>query len=440
MSRLSYDVVIIGSGMGGMSAAALLTLAGYRTLVVERLPFLGGRATAYDYKGFKLSTGAMSFPTYDESPVTQVFRMIGAEYNIRPLLGEHVFQYRIRGTDYDISRKEGLRGLISLAGDNKEEVERVTSAVERALSWQEPSTTITLQEWLSQFTHNNTIFQIFQQVCVGHLGINIHEVPAAELFRYLKHAIITQVRGYAPEGNQALMESLRKAIQDKGGDLWTHSRAKHIVVQDRQAKGLVVQRAGEEIEIEAKAVISNAGPRRTVELAGNENFDIGYMKEIRERLRPAYHILFFIAMPGDRPLPARLYLTDIRRLFAIRCMTMTCPELAPPGKHLIYASAVPGSSMPPINFRHEIELCLLDLKENLPGFDRYGEILRIHRFRGDWPFYHTWPGYEVPIKTPIENLYNVGDGVKPPSWIGLEACVESARIVADDIKERIGRS
>ena len=32
MEKRNYDVVVIGSGMGGISAAALLAHAGYRTL------------------------------------------------------------------------------------------------------------------------------------------------------------------------------------------------------------------------------------------------------------------------------------------------------------------------------------------------------------------------------------------------------------------------
>ena len=43
MERTEADVAVIGSGVGGMCAAALLARAGYRTIVLESLAFLGGR-------------------------------------------------------------------------------------------------------------------------------------------------------------------------------------------------------------------------------------------------------------------------------------------------------------------------------------------------------------------------------------------------------------
>jgi phytoene dehydrogenase-like protein len=42
-----YDVIVIGAGLGGLTAAALLARAGRRTLLVERNPSVGGAASTY---------------------------------------------------------------------------------------------------------------------------------------------------------------------------------------------------------------------------------------------------------------------------------------------------------------------------------------------------------------------------------------------------------
>src|SRR4030042_4016186 len=119
----------------------------------------------------------------------------------------------------------------------------------------------------------------------------------------------------------------------------------------------------------AKAVISNAGPKRTVELAGRYNFDMGYLKQLRENLRPVP--TFCIQAASDRPLIEypTLILTEARTVNLIACPTLICPDLAPKGKHLLVAVGAPRSSLPPYDFKQERELNIQDLRDNLPGFD-----------------------------------------------------------------------
>ena len=42
MTEQQYDVIVVGSGGGAMTGAALAAKAGLRTLVVEKTPYLGG--------------------------------------------------------------------------------------------------------------------------------------------------------------------------------------------------------------------------------------------------------------------------------------------------------------------------------------------------------------------------------------------------------------
>ena len=53
-----YDVVVIGAGVAGLSAGALLATEGKRVLVTDRSPVLGGRAMAVPDEGFKVNVGA----------------------------------------------------------------------------------------------------------------------------------------------------------------------------------------------------------------------------------------------------------------------------------------------------------------------------------------------------------------------------------------------
>ena len=66
MQQWNYDVVVIGSGIGGLGAAALLADKGYKILVVERINRLGGRMSTDEFEGFKLPTGALAIHRGDE--------------------------------------------------------------------------------------------------------------------------------------------------------------------------------------------------------------------------------------------------------------------------------------------------------------------------------------------------------------------------------------
>ena len=55
-----YDAIIIGGGHNGLVAASYLAKAGYKPLVLERRPFVGGCAVTEELiPGFKFNTGAM---------------------------------------------------------------------------------------------------------------------------------------------------------------------------------------------------------------------------------------------------------------------------------------------------------------------------------------------------------------------------------------------
>jgi phytoene desaturase len=54
----------------------------------------------------------------------------------------------------------------------------------------------------------------------------------------------------------------------------------------------------------------------------------------------------------------------------------------------------------------------------------------------DWPPQRAVAGFDLPFRTPVANLWNVGDGVKEYANGGTTACAETAKLVADQIAAR----
>jgi phytoene desaturase len=95
----TYDAIVVGAGAGGLFTAARLVNEGYRTLVVERLDKVGGRASTTDIDGFKVNDGAI---VIEVGGITQqTCEEVGAAFEIRepkpPIL------YRIKGKDVDVT-------------------------------------------------------------------------------------------------------------------------------------------------------------------------------------------------------------------------------------------------------------------------------------------------------------------------------------------------
>jgi hypothetical protein len=56
--------------------------------------------------------------------------------------------------------------------------------------------------------------------------------------------------------------------------------------------------------------------------------------------------------------------------------------------------------------------------------------------RDDWPPQRAVAGFDLPFRTPVANLWNVGDGMKEYANGGTTACAETAKLVADQIAAR----
>ncbi|MDI6402428.1 NAD(P)/FAD-dependent oxidoreductase [Balneolaceae bacterium ANBcel3] len=76
-----YDVIIVGSGMGGLTTASLLSRDGYRVLVLEASSAPGGCSSSYPRKGYIFESGATTLMGFDEhQPLARLENMLGISF------------------------------------------------------------------------------------------------------------------------------------------------------------------------------------------------------------------------------------------------------------------------------------------------------------------------------------------------------------------------
>jgi len=451
MKPNEYDVAVIGSGIGGLCSAALLAHRGYKVILVEALERLGGRFSTIEHEGFKVTTGALGIPTQG-GIVEDIYRQIGADFEVTDVSSNALW---IDGKWYDIPQKGQIGFLLSIVNAIGEEkakligrftqrvaVEKIKSAFRQGVEHGKPlDNRLSFRDWLKQYTDNERVLQVFASLTSAISTVNDFEYPAAHWFAYISKQGQGGIPnfGCATRGNIVLANSLAKVVTAKGGDIWTNCPAKEIMVKNGSATGIVVEKNAKATDLSCKVVISDVGPKRTIELAGSEHFDADYLAEAAG-LKATSIVVSMVA--SDKPLFDRncaMLIAGARRIVTGFPLSNICPELAPPGQHLLHLWGTPASCSRKMDIEEEIKQNTEDIKEIFPDFEQHGRILKTetHDIDDEFPAMRSWMGYDLKQETPVTGLYNVGDGVKPFGWEGLAACAQGARLVVDNITKRV---
>lgn len=316
-----YDAIVIGSGMGGLSAASLLAQAGKKVVVLERHYNAGGYTHTYKRKGYEWDVGVhyIGEVTKETSLVRRLFDFVtgnqlkwadmGEVYD-RMVCGDNTFEFRSGYKKYKadlIARFPEEKAGIETYFDMIKDVKKATPM--RATKRTAPFFLQPLLWSMSLFGapdhHEKTTGEVFDSLfkneeLKGILGTQWGDcgLPPQES-SFTIHAMIAGHymggAGYPVGGSAAIAETIEPIIRNAGGRLFVRAEVKQILVQHGRARGVLMANGD---KILAKKVISTVGAPLTYgKLLDEYNRNRYGLPEKMKHVRPSGgHLCVYIGL------------------------------------------------------------------------------------------------------------------------------------------------
>lgn len=314
-----YDAIIVGAGIGGLTAAALLSQQGLSILLIEMHYELGGCATVFDRKGkgqgYEFDVGLHYIG--DCAPgglIPRILRSAGVD-NIEFLeqdpggfdtLYFPDFQFRVpRGVD------EFRQRLVDMFPAEIKGIDRYFKLLRQVWGIMgihaRPLTALRVlpQSLMALCNLNSTVGEFLdtctrdvklRAILTGQLGV-YHQPPSRASL--MGHAGVTmhfmQGSFYPAGGGQVLSDRLAESIEKKGNKILLRTKVKRVLIEGGRAIG--VEFANNALGTRtayAPIVISNADLKQTMlNLVGERNLSSAVAHKTRQyEMSPAMGIVY----------------------------------------------------------------------------------------------------------------------------------------------------
>jgi carotene isomerase len=375
------DIIVIGSGIGGLSCAALLARYGFDVTVCESHSIPGGAAHAFERNGFKFDSGPSLYSglSYSPSanPLRQVLDAIGEEL---PCITYDTWGCCLPEGDFDTSvgAEQFCELLFLLRGKDAvaewRELQRVMEplksaaiAIPAAALRFDMGAAITVGRFApSLLRHVANITQLtgsFAQIMNGVIkdpftrnwlnllcfllsGLPADGTSAAEVaFMFADWYRPGVVLDYPVGGSGAIVDALVRGLQRHGGQLMLNAHVEQVLVEGNRAVGVRL-RGGKEMR-SRRAVVSNASVWDTLKLLPEDALPKQF--RIKRQTTPEcdsfMHLHLGIDAAGLRSDLACHYIvvndwetgvTAPQNVVLVSIPSLLDPSLAPPGKHVIH--------------------------------------------------------------------------------------------------------
>jgi len=461
-ARARYDVVVVGSGLAGLTAANILGRAGHSVCVLEQHYNYGGLATWFKRRGghvFDISLHGFPWGMHKTcrkywgpSIAERVVRLDGIRFD------NPQFSFDTDFTEADFTEK-----LVTFFGCRRSVVEDFYRAL-RAMNYYDDDGRTVAELFEAYFPGRNDVHRLLLEPISYANGSSLDD-PAIAYGIVFSNFMSKGVYTFTG-GTDHLIRAMREILARNGVELYQRAQVDRILVEGGRARGVL---AGER-EIGAEVVISNANLKVTVErLVGRDAFrPEWYAGFERVRLNDSSTQVYMGLAPGaELPWIADLFFTSTRPTFDSHALCDLSGESRT--FSFYYPKVRPGSERSAIvsstNARYE-DWARLDQRgyaaekerlerDTLAALERYlpDIVPRLAHVESSTPltfefytqhargtsFGTKFEGlpYSMRLSEEVEGLYHAGSvGIIMSGWLGA---ANYGAITANKVDERLTR-
>jgi all-trans-retinol 13,14-reductase len=295
----TYDVITIGSGIGGLLASTLLAQQGKKVLLLEQHSLPGGYCTSYQRKGFTFDIPSVFTGHDSNNNLGKVLDALGFREEIEWVKIENFAKCVFPDLEivFPSNNLDGCReNLVKTFPTEKGGIDRLFAMIAkidpsgllnpRATLGQKLSGLasvlrlstmgkLSFYDYARRFTRNEHLISVLAHSW-AFMGLPPKRLPAAALAMFGN--IISTPLWFPLDGYQSISNFLARKLQTFGGEIRYSTNVNKILVKDGRAVGVETECKG---AIFSRTIISNADTKKTfLELVGREHLPSRFVSKI----------------------------------------------------------------------------------------------------------------------------------------------------------------
>ncbi len=288
-----YEVIVIGSGPGGLACATLLQKRGVNTLLLEKNTLLGGKMISIEKDGWAYDLFPHGQVPMRGSAFEDVFKELGVYDEWAPSLEpddpRDIITLAYRRHDWDeyktVTQKQAMADpepFFRLWEATPEEQEQTIAVLTEMVTFPDEDIAsldgITMKEWLDARDTPAPLYNYMGFHANASLAEPLDLVAASEQMTIMKQVMLQGGGGQYKGGFGMLTKVMAREFEANGGTIITGAKVEKINVVDGAVTGVETKKGN----FNAPVVVSSAGIQPTVlKLVGEEHFDRGYVDYVR---------------------------------------------------------------------------------------------------------------------------------------------------------------